>query len=157
MLGRDVVERLLAGYDLHYDLCLELRRVRSSCWHANLASCAFRHIVCGFTFKRQSRVQFWPATLVHAVELPYVFNNLEDDIYTGEVDPAVAAKAQESWVNFAKTGDPTISEAEWKPYDTNARYTMVIDKGGWECVSDPSKTARELLEKAYGDEPYHVW
>ncbi len=44
-------------------LCLELRRVRSSCWHVNLASCAFRHIVCGFTFKRQSRVQFWPATL----------------------------------------------------------------------------------------------
>jgi len=94
---------------------------------------------------------------VHAVELPYVFNNLEDDIYTGEVDPAVAAKAQESWVNFAKTGDPSISDVEWKPYDTDARYTMVIEKDGWECVSDPSKTARELLEKAYGDEPYHVW
>jgi len=94
---------------------------------------------------------------VHAVELPYVFNNLDDDIYTGEVDPAVAAKAQESWVNFAKTGDPSINEAEWKPYDTDARYTMVIAKDGWECVSDPSKTARELLEKAYGDEPYHVW
>lgn len=98
-----------------------------------------------------------PLSAVHAVELPYVFNNLENDIYTGEVDPAVAAKAQESWVNFAKTGDPSISEAEWRAYDTDARYTMAIEKDGWGCISDPSKAARELLEKAYGDEPYHVW
>lgn len=94
---------------------------------------------------------------VHAVELAYVFNNLENVEYSGEVDPAVASKAQESWVNFAKTGDPSISEAEWKAYDTDTRDTMVIAKDGWACVSDPSKTARELLEKAYGDEPYHVW
>ena len=37
--------------------------MRSPCWHVNLASRAFRHIVCGFTFGRQFRVQFWPATL----------------------------------------------------------------------------------------------
>ncbi len=94
---------------------------------------------------------------VHAVELAYVFNNLENVEYSGEVDPAVASKAQESWVNFAKTGDPSISEAEWKAYDTDTRDTMVIAKDGWACVSGPSKTARELLDKAYGDEPYHVW
>jgi carboxylesterase type B len=39
---------------------------------------------------------------VHAVELAYVFNNLKDDIYAGEVDPRTAAKVQESWVNFAR-------------------------------------------------------
>ena len=94
---------------------------------------------------------------VHAVELAYVFNNLDDTLYTGEIDPASAARVQESWVNFAKTGDPSIAGVTWKAYNTDSRDTMVIEKDAWECVSDPSKTARELLEKAYGDEPYHVW
>ena len=94
---------------------------------------------------------------VHAVELAYVFNNLEDGIYAGVVDPETAAKVQESWINFAKTGDPSIDGAEWSKYNTDTKDTMVIEKDKWECVSDPSKTARELLEKAYGDEPYHVW
>lgn len=94
---------------------------------------------------------------VHAIELAYIFNNLEDDIYAGEVDPEVAAKAQESWINFAKNGDPSIEGAEWKKYNTEDRQTMVIEKDKWECVSDPSKEPRELLEKVYGDEPYLVW
>ena len=94
---------------------------------------------------------------VHAIELAYVFNNLEDDIYAGEVDPDTAAKAQEAWTNFAKNGDPSIEGVEWKKYETKDRQTMVIEKDKWECVSDPSKKARELLEKAYGDEPYQVW
>ena len=94
---------------------------------------------------------------VHAVELAYVFNNLKDDIYAGVVDPETAAKVQESWINFAKTGDPSIDGVAWGKYTTATKDTMVIEKDKWECVSDPSKTARELLEKAYGDEPYHVW
>ena len=94
---------------------------------------------------------------VHAIELAYVFNNLEDDIYAGEVDADTAAKAQEAWTNFATSGNPSIEGAEWKSYNTNDRMTMVIEKDKWECVSDPSKTARELLTKAYGDEPYPVW
>jgi len=94
---------------------------------------------------------------VHAIELAYVFNNLEDDIYAGEVDPETAKKAQEAWINFAKSGDPSIEGAKWDNYKTPERMTMVIDKDKWECVSDPSKAARELLAIAYGDEPYAVW
>ena len=94
---------------------------------------------------------------VHAVELAYLFNNPEDGIYTGRIDSEAAAKAQQAWINFAKTGDPTVDGVVWKPYDTATRDTMVIKTGRWECVSDPSKTPRELLEKAYGDNPYHVW
>lgn len=94
---------------------------------------------------------------VHAVELAYVFNNLGNNIYAGEVDPKVAAKVRESWVNFAKTGDPSVDGVEWKPYKTDVRDTMVIERDGWECVPDPSKAARELLVRAFGDDPYHVW
>jgi len=94
---------------------------------------------------------------VHAIELAYVFNNLEDDIYAGEVDETTAQRAQESWTNYAKTGDPSIEGVEWKKYDSTDRYTMVIEKDQWECVSDPSKTAREFMTKVYGDEPLSLW
>ena len=94
---------------------------------------------------------------VHAIELAYVFNNLEDDIYAGEVDETTAQRAQESWTNYAKTGDPSIEGVEWKKYDSTDRYTMVIEKDGWECVSDPFKTAREFMTKVYGDEPLSLW
>ena len=94
---------------------------------------------------------------VHAVELAYLFNNPEDGIYTGRIDSEASAKAQQAWINFAKTGDPTVDGVAWKPYDTATRDTMVIQTGRWKCVSDPSKTPRELLEKAFGDNPYHVW
>ena len=94
---------------------------------------------------------------VHAVELAYVFNNLKDDIYAGEVDPRTAAKVQESWVNFARTSNPSVKGARRKKYNTGTRNTMVIEKDKWKCVSDPLKKARELLRKAYGDDPYYIW
>ena len=94
---------------------------------------------------------------VHAIELAYVFNNLDDGIYAGEVDEETAAKAQEAWINFAKSGNPSIEGAEWSSYDTSDRNTMVIKKDGWKLESDPSKTARELMERIYGDTPYQVW
>lgn len=94
---------------------------------------------------------------VHAIELAYVFNNLDDDIYAGEVDKATAEKIQESWTNFATNGDPSIEGAEWAKYDSDQRETMVIEKDGWKCESDPNKTARELLTVVYGDDPVHIW
>lgn len=94
---------------------------------------------------------------VHAVELAYVFNNLNQDIYAGEVDEASAERVQNAWINFAKTGDPSIEGAEWTRYNTYDRNTMVMEKDGWKMVSDPSKKAREYLTRAYGYKPYQVW
>lgn len=94
---------------------------------------------------------------VHAVELAYVFNNPEAGIYAGEVDQETAARAQEAWTAFAKTGDPSTETARWEPYDSTARNTMVIEKDQWTCQPDPSAAAREILTRAYGDQPYAVW
>lgn len=94
---------------------------------------------------------------VHAVELAYVFNNLKEDIYAGEVDKATAEKAQQAWTNYAKTGNPSIQDVEWKKYDADNRETMVIEKDGWKCEPDPSKTAREYMSRIYGDEPLSLW
>jgi len=82
---------------------------------------------------------------------------METDQCAGEVAPNVAAKAQKSWISFAKTGDPTVQGVDWKKYNTAERDIMVIEKDKWDCIPDPSNTARELLWKAFKDEPYHVW
>ncbi len=66
----------------------------------------------------------------HAVELAYVFNNLDQTIYTGDnVDPELAAAVQTMWVNFAKTGDPSTAELAWPVYDGAHRTSMVLGSG----------------------------
>ncbi len=82
----------------------------------------------------------------HAVELAYVFGNLDDTIYTGKkADAELAATVQEMWVNFAKTGDPGTARHPWAPYDESRRETMFIgDETG--PVPDPMKEQRELVE-----------
>ena len=94
---------------------------------------------------------------VHAVELGYVFNNLGDNETSGVIDASSARKVQDSWIRFARLGDPSIQEARWGRYDVIGRDTMVIEKDGWHMESDPSLVARELLQMVYGDHPYHIW
>ncbi len=83
----------------------------------------------------------------HAVELSYVFNNLDNTIFTGPgPNEELAAKVQEAWVNFAKTGNPSIAGREWPRYDSNTRATMVIDSE-WYVENNPLREERELIEK----------
>ena len=64
----------------------------------------------------------------HAVELAYVFNNLDETIYTGDnIDKNLAAEVQEMWVNFAKTGDPSTESNDWRNYTYDDPDTIVLD------------------------------
>ena len=65
----------------------------------------------------------------HAVELAYVFHNLHETVYTGEgPDEVLAATVQQMWVNFAKTGDPSLEELPWASYSKAARDTMLLGR-----------------------------
>ncbi|MBQ1838860.1 MAG: carboxylesterase family protein, partial [Ruminococcus sp.] len=65
----------------------------------------------------------------HAVELAYVFGNLEETIYTGEVaDETLSDTVMQMWTNFARTGDPSVEGLAWAPYTEHARDTMVISR-----------------------------
>lgn len=62
----------------------------------------------------------------HALELPFVFGTLdlpEIDRFTGAGPAAAALSGQlmDTWVRFARTGDPG-----WPPYDATARTTMLF-------------------------------
>ena len=82
----------------------------------------------------------------HAVELSYVFNNTQDTIFTGDpADPKLAQTVQQMWVNFAKTGNPSVDGHAWKPYERVDRWTMEL---GDDIVltSDPLEEQRVLIE-----------
>ena len=82
----------------------------------------------------------------HAVELAYVFGNLDDTIYTGSpADPALSRQVQDQWVRFAETGDPSTGSLPWPAYDEEDRWTMILDdRSGAE--KDPLSEARVLLD-----------
>ena len=88
---------------------------------------------------------------VHAIELPYVFNN-NDAIYSGKIDKTAQEKTQKAWTNFAKTGNPSFDDVTWDKWTTADFNTMMIKKDGWKMEADPHGTIRELMDSisAYG-------
>lgn len=65
----------------------------------------------------------------HAVELAYVFGNLDETIYTGKpADKALSDMVMNMWADFAKTGNPSLPELEWKQFDCEERATMLLKK-----------------------------
>ena len=76
----------------------------------------------------------------HAVELAYVFGNLDETIYTGErADEELSDTVMQMWTNFARTGDPSTESLEWQPYDENSRISMII--------SGEPHTSRDVLQR----------
>ncbi|MCR5297161.1 MAG: carboxylesterase family protein, partial [Clostridiales bacterium] len=82
----------------------------------------------------------------HAVELAYVFGNVDDTIYNGKrADPDLSRQVQDQWVRFAETGDPGTPELPWPPYDEKDRWTMILREDS-EAVKDPLSRERETLD-----------
>ena len=69
----------------------------------------------------------------HALEIPFVFGTLTTpgvDRFTGGGDEALALseRMMDSWVAFARTGNPsTPALGEWPAYDSARRPTMILD------------------------------
>lgn len=98
-----------------------------------------------YYWKIQSMIPNFKAC--HAVELAYVFNNIDEKIYTGEkIDENIASAISTMWVNFAKTGNPSIEGVQWDEYDLENRSTLVIARGGIKMEKDPLSEQREQLE-----------
>ena len=91
----------------------------------------------------------------HAVELPYVFCNVDTFVSGGgSVDPVLADKISSRWINFAKTGNPSIEGFEWTEYTLDNRATMVVGQdSSITMVNDPKSEQRiaimPLLDEIY--------
>ena len=87
----------------------------------------------------------------HALEIPFVWNNLDKsrvNMFTGD-SPArqkVADAMHAAWIAFACNGNPNTSAVPlWPSYDTAQRATMLFNE---ECmvVNDPYAAERRLWE-----------
>jgi para-nitrobenzyl esterase len=73
----------------------------------------------------------------HAIELSELFNHAEETLVTGrQFDKVFSRTMRKMWVQFAKTGNPSLSAdispdgkaREWPLYDIKDKYVMVFDE-----------------------------
>lgn len=83
----------------------------------------------------------------HASEVAYVFHNLTGAGFSGTMDEKLADQICAMWANFARTGNPSIDEVTWTPYNSDTRETMVIgNDSSLKMESDPLAEQRKLIE-----------
>jgi para-nitrobenzyl esterase len=87
-----------------------------------------------YRFSYESRVLNSKLGACHALEIPFVFNNLDVDIskfFVGKYPPeTLAVKMQSAWAAFAASGDPNGEYLGqfWPKYDAKNRELMVFDE-----------------------------
>ncbi len=86
----------------------------------------------------------------HALEIPFAFDNAQlCHAFTGGGPDAVALAAvmSETWIQFARTGNPNNAVLpEWKAYDEKNRATMTFNDVS-ALQNDPGKAEREVWKK----------
>ncbi|GAB1268598.1 carboxylesterase/lipase family protein [Aurantivibrio infirmus] len=86
----------------------------------------------------------------HALEIPFAFDNTQlCHAFTGGGPDAVALAAimSETWIQFARTGNPNNAVLpEWKAYDEKNRATMTFNDVS-ALQNDPGKAEREVWKK----------
>jgi len=89
----------------------------------------------------------------HAVEVPFVFNNLATAgklISKMPEAQALADKLGKSWTAFARTGDQNVAGLpKWPAYSVARRDTMLFN-ANCRVERDPDRVAREAMEKVLG-------
>jgi para-nitrobenzyl esterase len=76
----------------------------------------------------------------HALEIPFVFDNVEMPGLSGDVPTrfALAEKMSNAWLAFARTGNPNHELIRnWPQYSSVTRPTMILDNGS----DTPSRSA----------------
>jgi para-nitrobenzyl esterase len=87
----------------------------------------------------------------HALEIPFVWNNLDKagvTNFTGDSPErqAVANAMHAAWIAFAKTGDPnTLTLPDWSAYNTDHRTTLIFNTQS-RVENDPQAQVRQLWE-----------
>ena len=85
----------------------------------------------------------------HALEIPFVFDNLHQpgaSLFVGDQPPADLAKTMNaSWARFARTGSPEGPLSPWPAYEPGPRSTMVLGAANG-LREDPMGEERALWE-----------
>ena len=70
-----------------------------------------------------------PYTSYHTSEIPFVFNNIDKTtIGGGEEAQLLSDRMSQAWINFARTGNPSVEGLpEWEAYTPEGGATMIFD------------------------------
>jgi para-nitrobenzyl esterase len=84
----------------------------------------------------------------HTIEVPFAFDNIQisKQLTGGGADAmALADKVSDTWIAFARTGDPNTSKLpHWPAFNATERPTMVINNES-KVVSDPIREQRVAM------------
>ncbi|WP_040209183.1 carboxylesterase/lipase family protein [Neobacillus jeddahensis] len=107
-----------------------------------------------YRFDYESKVFNGKLKAFHALEIPFVWNNLvnsETEKMTGN-DPhryKLAEQMQHAWIAFAHHGDPNIAKLpDWPKYDLEDRSTMLFNTKN-KVVNDPDRQNRLKWEQVF--------
>ena len=87
----------------------------------------------------------------HTMEIPFAFDNVQisRNLTGGGADAmALADKLSDTWIAFARTGDPNTSKLpHWPAFNATERPTMVINNQS-KVVDDPIREQRLAMFRA---------
>ena len=101
-----------------------------------------------YTFNYRSTSAYKRFDSSHSMEIPFVFGTADDldaIAFTGR-NPAkkvLIEQVQESWTNFARTGNPSRAQLPWPKYDENTRATMHLGVSP-SVANDPNSAERTV-------------
>jgi para-nitrobenzyl esterase len=107
-----------------------------------------------YKFEWASPARYGRMQTPHALEIPFVFDNVSLGAWSGmtRCTPeafALAAKVSATWAGFARSGDPNTGDLpRWEPYSAADRKTMVINNES-ALVADPASDERKVWEAVY--------
>jgi len=84
-----------------------------------------------YLFTWQSPIMNGDYKAIHCMEIPFAMNNIarcEEMTGGGKDAYALADKVSQSWINFARTGDPNHKGLpSWPKYNSSVGATMMFD------------------------------
>lgn len=103
----------------------------------------------GYEFHFESTAFDGSLGAAHAVEIPFVFDNLDAggaSFFTGEATDGMrdlATAMADAWASFARDGAPSSAGLPiWPAYDDD-RHTMILDVDDQKVEPDPARAVRE--------------
>jgi para-nitrobenzyl esterase len=109
--------------------------------------------VYGYRFDWRSKLLGGILGSCHALELGFVFGTYNEKLAgaffgTGPAADALCSAMMESWVAFARTGNPaTAATGAWPRYDTASRETMIFGDGPAHLLSAPNDARRAAWDR----------
>jgi para-nitrobenzyl esterase len=137
--------------DLYFLIASDLRYGAPTMFAAQQRAALGKAPVYLYYFTWETPVQGGRLKSPHTMEIPFAFDNvmISSRMTGGGPDAmALADKISDTWIAFARTGDPNTPKLpHWPAYDAKDRATMVINNVS-KVVNDPLREQRVAMYQA---------